>query len=153
MPTSLTVPAGATTAKFTVQFKSATKSTSVQISATGAGQTKYASISVATSSSTPTSPTDVAAPVISNVRAVPYATYAVITWTTNEASDSKVEYGKVTDSAATVALSPTRATTHTVTLYGLARGTQYYYRVSSTDASGNKALNPTSGGLSFRTAY
>lgn len=153
MPTSLTVPAGATSATFSVQFKSATTSSTVQISATGAGQTKYASISVSTSTSTPTSPTDTYAPVISNVRVVPYATYAVVMWTTNEASDSKVEYGKSTDTSATVALSPTRTTTHSVTLYGLVRGTSYYYRVSSTDAAGNKAVNPTSGGLSFRTAY
>ncbi|MGX7678021.1 DUF4082 domain-containing protein [Jatrophihabitans sp. DSM 45814] len=88
---------------------------------------------------------DTTAPVIATVTAAQAsATSATIAWTTNEASTSRVDYGT---SATSLNLNTTvagLATTHSVTLSGLAVNTRYYYRVTSADASGNSATSPAS---------
>jgi hypothetical protein len=66
---------------------------------------------------------------------------ATISWITNEASDSFVEYGTSTaygNSQGKVEM----VTGHSVELVGLSASTQYYYRVNSTDAAGNKMTGP-----------
>lgn len=68
------------------------------------------------------------------------ATSAAITWTTNEASDSQVEYGMSTAYGSTTTLATALGTSHTATITALAAGTTYHYRVHSTDAAGNLAL-------------
>ena len=62
---------------------------------------------------------------------------ATVTWTTDEYADSIVECG--TESGAyTMTFSDTRyVKVHAVTLTGLTPDTTYYYRISSTDLSGN----------------
>ncbi len=62
---------------------------------------------------------------------------ATVTWTTDEYADSIVECG--TESGAyTMTFSNTRyVKVHAVTLTGLTPDTTYYYRISSTDLSGN----------------
>lgn len=72
---------------------------------------------------------------------------ATITWTTNELSDSFVEYGLDTSYGLSVS-DDTEVTSHSVTLTGLEPATTYYYLVTSTDHAGNPASEV---GLPFTT--
>jgi hypothetical protein len=92
---------------------------------------------------------DVVPPLVSAVAATGItATGAAITWTTNEASDSQVEYGGTTAYGSFSALNSTRVTAHAVTLTPLAPNTLYHYRVRSRDVAGNLAV---SGDATFTT--
>src|SRR6266540_3266041 len=94
--------------------------------------------------------TDTTAPDISNVAAAGVTTSgATITWTTNENSDSQVEYGTTTAYGQSTALNPAPVTAHSRGLSGLTSGTLYHYRVRSRDAAGNLAV---SGDFTFTTA-
>lgn len=78
-------------------------------------------------------------PVISAVQAAPVkGTNATVTWTTDELSNSQVEYGTspgvYTDSTV---LDPALVTSHSQVLSNLQPSTVYYYRVRSADAAGN----------------
>jgi lysophospholipase L1-like esterase len=92
---------------------------------------------------------DTLPPVISAVAAT-NATInsAMINWTTNEASDSQVEYGLTTSYGSVTALSATSVTNHSQAVTSLAANTTYHYRVKSKDAAGNLA---TSADASFTT--
>ncbi|MGI8686027.1 MAG: PQQ-dependent sugar dehydrogenase [Acidimicrobiales bacterium] len=93
---------------------------------------------------------DTTPPVISNVRVSQVTrTSAVITWTTNEASDSQVEYGRTSALGSSTARDPAGLTSHSQRISGLSGFTTYYYRVRSSDAAGNSATSATA---SFRTA-
>jgi hypothetical protein len=76
------------------------------------------------------------------------ASTATITWTTDEASNSQIEYGTTTSYGSSTALNSSMVTSHSQTLSGLAPDTLYYYRVRSSDAAGNLAML---GGFTFRT--
>lgn len=92
---------------------------------------------------------DTVVPTISNVAASDITeTGATITWTTNEASDSQVEYGTTTSYGNSTPINTSRVTSHTVALSGLTPSTLYHYRVKSRDAAGNLA---TSGDFTFTT--
>jgi len=83
---------------------------------------------------------DVTAPVISNIQASNItATSAVITWTTDEAADSQIEYGLTASYGFQTPLDANRVTGHSVVLTGLAASTAYQYLVKSKDAAGNPA--------------
>ena len=103
---------------------------------------------------TPSSPVtvtvaDATGPVISAVTASGITnTAAVIGWTTNEASDSQVEYGTTTSYGSSTGLDTSLVTVHTLSLSGLAANTQYHYRVRSRDAAGNLTI---SGDATFTT--
>jgi hypothetical protein len=100
-------------------------------------------------SSAPGGP-DTTPPLISSVSASNISrTGATIRWTTNEASDTQVEYGRTTTYGSTTPLNSTMLTSHSQTLSGLSRNTTYYYRVKSRDAAGNLSV---SGRFSFRTS-
>src|SRR5215510_11822481 len=60
---------------------------------------------------------------------------ATITWSTNRAADSQVEYGVSTTYGNVVSLK-TMDTSHQLTLFGLSPETLYHYRVKSTDGAG-----------------
>jgi hypothetical protein len=75
---------------------------------------------------------------------------ATITWTTNEASNSQVEYGTTTAYDSNTTLNSSMVTSHSQTLSGLSAGTLYHYRVKSKDAAGNLA---TSNDYVFTTTY
>jgi alpha-L-arabinofuranosidase len=75
-------------------------------------------------------------------------TSATITWTTDEASTSQVEYGATTSYGSTSTLNSTLTTSHSVTLTGLTLGTTYNYAVISTNGTGNSS---TSSNFSFST--
>ena len=94
-------------------------------------------------------PADTTPPVISSVSAGSITTSgATITWTTNEASNSQVEYGTSPSLGNSTAVNASLATGHSQALAGLNPGTLYYYRVKSRDAAGNLA---TSANASFST--
>lgn len=82
-------------------------------------------------------------PVISSVDAPVLAdTSAVITWTTDEQSDSQVEWGTSTGSYPnTTTLDSTLTINHVVSITGLSATTKYYYRVISKDAQSNSATS------------
>jgi hypothetical protein len=62
---------------------------------------------------------------------------ATITWTTDEASDSQVEYGTTSGYGSASDLDSTKVTAHSVALSALSENTTYHYRVLSRDAAGN----------------
>ena len=88
-------------------------------------------------------PPDTTAPAISAVAAGGVTqTGATITWTTDEDSDTQVEYGKTTGYGSSTTLDSSLATSHSRQLTGLTAGTVYHYRVKSRDAAGNLATSP-----------
>jgi S-layer protein (TIGR01567 family) len=74
---------------------------------------------------------------------------AIITWTTDENSTSRVEYDKVSSSYSFYLENSSLVTSHSLILTGLNASTTYYYRVMSTDGAGNTNI---SDGNSFITA-
>ncbi len=98
---------------------------------------------------TTTASADTTAPVISNISIDNITSAeAVVTWNTNEASSSQVEYGTDTNYGSFSSLDNNLATTHSTALTGLTPNTVYYFRVISSDQSGNEAV---SAGSSFTT--
>jgi glucose/arabinose dehydrogenase/phosphodiesterase/alkaline phosphatase D-like protein len=88
------------------------------------------------------------APVVSNVQASAITnTSATLTWTTDQASSSQVDYGTTSSYGSSSALSQTPLTNHSVLLSGLSQNTTYHYRVDSTDAGGSTS----SGDFTFTT--
>jgi len=86
--------------------------------------------------------TDTTAPVISNISSgIPAKKAATITWTTDEISDSQVEYGLDVNYGSSTTLNANLVTNHSQTLTGLTASTTYHYRVKSKDASGNLATS------------
>ncbi|MCJ8164629.1 DUF4082 domain-containing protein [Pontibacter sp. E15-1] len=67
---------------------------------------------------------------------------ATITWTTDKASSSRVDYGTAAGQLNLQTTDASAVTSHSMTLSGLASGTTYYYRVTSTDAASNTATSP-----------
>ena len=92
---------------------------------------------------------DTISPDISGVGFSLYAATASITWTTDEMSDSQVEYGTTTSYGNLSSLNPTLQTSHNELLSGLLQYTTYHYRVLSRDAAGNRNK---SGDYTFTTA-
>lgn len=96
---------------------------------------------------------DTTPPVISSITANPGLTSATVSWTTNEASNSLVQYGTSAGSLTLSSSNGSNVTAHTVVLSGLSPGTTYHFRVTSSDAAGNSATSPilSSAPLSFTT--
>lgn len=94
----------------------------------------------------PATPTpDTNPPVISNVAASEITdTSATIIWTTDEVSDSEVNYG-ISTALGTIVSDSALVTTHSITLTGLTPDTAYYFEVKSTDSSGNPATDNNNG--------
>ena len=83
---------------------------------------------------------DTTPPVISGVVAGSItANSASITWTTNESSDSQVEYGLTASYGNSTTLNTNLVLSHSVNLTGLTSNTLYHYRVKSKDSAGNLA--------------
>ncbi|MBI4582844.1 MAG: alkaline phosphatase [Planctomycetes bacterium] len=82
-----------------------------------------------------TSP-DQVPPAISDVAAVPSDRSATVFWATDEPADSLVDYG-LTSSYDLFAQDPLLATSHAIVLAGLEPMTEYHYRITSRDSSGN----------------
>ncbi len=115
------------------------------ISTDAAGNTAVSADYTFTTASAP----DTTPPVLSNITAGSVTSAgAAITWTTNEASTTQVEYGATTAYGGSTTLNSSLVTAHTATLSGLQAGTVYHFRVRSADAAGNVAV---SGDQTFTT--
>ncbi|MDP9136353.1 MAG: fibronectin type III domain-containing protein, partial [Actinomycetota bacterium] len=87
---------------------------------------------------------DTVPPAISAVAAVAAADgTATVTWTTDEASDSRVDYGTSPTALTQNQSDAAAVSAHSVRLTGLTPGTTYHYRVRSADGSGNAATAPS----------
>jgi len=92
---------------------------------------------------------DVTPPVISNIQAAYISVdSAVITWITDEPSNSKIEYGLSTSYGSTI-FDTTMVTNHSLSMSNLTSDTVYHYRVTSVDSEGSPAI---SADCSFLTA-
>lgn len=92
---------------------------------------------------------DTTAPIIGNVQASNIGgTTATVSWATDEAADTQIEYGTTTSYGSSTALNPALITEHTQNLTSLNPGTLYHYRVKSRDGAGNLAV---SGDRTFTT--
>jgi len=84
---------------------------------------------------------DITAPTISAVAASNVTSSgATISWTTDEAATSQVEYGLTTGYGSLTPVNTAGVTAHTLALSGLAPSRSYQYRVRSKDAAGNEKL-------------
>jgi hypothetical protein len=113
---------------------------------TGAsGATGYSAVmSFTTTGTAPAGP-----PVISNVSVSSITnTTATITWTTDQASSSLVNFGTTTGYGSASPLNPTSVTSHSVTLTGLTPGTTYDFDVVSANLGG---MSSTSANATFVT--
>ncbi len=88
-------------------------------------------------------------PSISNVQATNVtANSATITWLTDQAASSRVEYGLTTSYGSLTPLDGTLVTSHSANLSGLASNTLHHYRVISANNNGST----TSGDFTFTTS-
>ncbi len=89
------------------------------------------------------------APQITNVvMSNPTSTSVVITWTTNQVSTSRVDYG-VNSLTSSLPVNWNLVTQHSATLTGLSPGTSYRFRATSSNGVG---LSATSAVFTFATA-
>ncbi len=93
---------------------------------------------------------DATPPVISNVSATEITNKsAVISWTTNEAASTQINYGTTVSYGSSTTLISTLTTDHEQVITGLDSMKTYHFRVRSRDAAGNEAI---SGDYVFTTA-
>ena len=85
---------------------------------------------------------DITGPTISSVSSTTASTGSIVTWTTNENSSTKVDYGLDTSYGSTTSETDTGSgvTSHAVSLSNLSSCTVYYYRVRSKDAVLNETV-------------
>jgi hypothetical protein len=84
-------------------------------------------------------------PVVSEISvSYPTETSLIITWTTDEPANSRVEYGETQAYGTTVA-SVKMTTDHAITLSGLIPGVTYHVRVRSQDSAGNQTVSAGAG--------
>lgn len=92
----------------------------------------------------PRSPIDTTAPIMSNMSIQTGASTSTISWTTNEASSSKVFYSTTTPVDVTTATSVSNdalVTSHSLNITGLSANTLYHIIVVSSDGSSNKTMS------------
>ncbi|HWB99995.1 MAG TPA: N,N-dimethylformamidase beta subunit family domain-containing protein, partial [Bryobacteraceae bacterium] len=161
VPATSRVDFGTSSSSLSQNASDATLTTAHSLTLSGltAGTTYYYRVTSAdgssNSSSFPSAPSGPATfatinnapPVISAVTAVPgNGGTATIMWTTNIASDSRVDYDTTSGSLSLNAVNATLATAHSITLTGLTTGTTYYFRVTSTTAAGASTTSPATSG-------
>jgi hypothetical protein len=119
-------PTIAATSSFTIQVKDSTNAT--------ASKTLSLTISQL--------PNDVTPPLISSIQSTAITqTSATITWTTDEAASSQVEYGLSASYGFNIPLDSSLVSSHTVALSSLSPNATYNFRVKSKDASSNEAVS------------
>jgi hypothetical protein len=91
------------------------------------------SITVANASAPPTISSVAASSVTSSA--------ATISWMTDRAADSQVDYGLTTAYGLQTSLNPALVTSHSQQITGLAPATVYHYRVRSRDGSGSLSVS------------
>jgi hypothetical protein len=88
-------------------------------------------------------------PVLSAISVGPItADSAKITWQSDVAATSQVDYGETTGYGSTTPIDSTLVTSHSVSLNSLKNATQYHYRVTSKNSAGTST---TSGDYTFTT--
>ncbi len=86
--------------------------------------------------------TDTVAPVITSITASSIdESSANITWSTNETSDSQIEYGLTTAYGNSTAIVLAPVVSHSQKLTNLSSNTTYHFRVKSKDAAGNTQVS------------
>jgi peroxiredoxin/predicted nucleic acid-binding Zn ribbon protein len=86
--------------------------------------------------------TGVTAPTISGIQVSNIADlHATISWVTDKAATSQVEYGITDAYGSTTPLDESLTNSHSTTLTGLAPTTTYHFKVKSKDASGNEVAS------------
>jgi hypothetical protein len=86
--------------------------------------------------------TDSTPPIISQVRTDELQShFVIINWATDENATSEVAYGKSTNYNLSNNTTSVLTTTHSTSLNDLESNTQYYFKVTSTDAQGNKSTS------------
>jgi hypothetical protein len=91
---------------------------------------------------------DTVAPTITNAVPAVNTTTAAISWQTNKAANSQINYGTSTNYGITTTLDPILTVQHSVTITGLTPNTTYHYQILSRDGNGNLA---SSSDLTFLT--
>ena len=87
-------------------------------------------------------------PVITQVSTREGPGRVTITWRTDVPADSQVQYGPTTAYASSTPLDRTLVSTHSVTVTGLARKSQYFFQVLSRDSVGS--LSSATGSFSTK---
>ncbi|MBU1674280.1 fibronectin type III domain-containing protein [bacterium] len=89
-------------------------------------------------------PADEIPPTITDLAAAPSpdGTSVTITWTTDEAADSRVDHDIIEAPLRLSVSDPALVTDHTIQVDGLIPGLTYYYRVTSADEAANPATEP-----------
>jgi hypothetical protein len=107
--------------------------------ANGNGPTLSGTISATTAATPDTTP-----PAITDLSVVVTTSSATVRWSTNEAANSIVRFGRNAGSYENTTADVDNELNHEITLTGLAENTTYYFVVSSTDASGNTSSQESS---------
>jgi len=119
-------------------------SNSISVSLPGYSVTTITLNGGSTTTTTPSAPT------ISAISSgTPTTTGTTITWTTDQASTSQVQYGTTNAYGSSTTEDTATNTSHSVTLTGLSANTPYHYRVISTNSDGQTS---TSSDATFTTA-
>ncbi len=132
VPPGVTVQAGLTSANFTVDTSAVSATRNVTITASYSGASRMATLTVR--------PPAISAIIAGSI----VSTGATISWTTDVAADSQVEYGTTTAYGSATTLNPALVTSHSVALSGLTANTLYHFRVRSKDAAGNLSVSADS---------
>lgn len=89
-----------------------------------------------------TPPADTIPPVLSSIATSgTTAAGTTISWTTDELSDTQVDYGTTSSYGSSTSLNTSLSTSHNAILSSLSASTLYHYRVKSRDAAGNLAVS------------
>ncbi len=88
----------------------------------------------------PPPPPDTTPPAVTSLAALPHQVSATLTWSTDEPSTSKVEWGSTTAYGGAPVSASDLVTAHRLRLTGLACGATYHYRARSTDSANNEAV-------------
>ena len=91
---------------------------------------------------------DITPPVINSIITEVYEDSAIIRWNTDEDASSKVSYGLSTSYENGDKVDGAMVTSHAISLTGLTTGTNYHFKVNSSDMFGNSA---SSADLNFTT--
>ncbi len=89
---------------------------------------------------------DTSSPTITSVSSTPSSNSSTVSWTTDEDSSSRAEYGLTTayGNATNETDTTTRVASHSVTINNLQSCARYYFRVKSKDAAGNEGVSSQS---------
>ena len=121
----------------TITLTNLTAGTTYYYKAASTDQSNNGPVSSSILEFTTESSPDNTSPTITNVSVAPGDKTATVAWTTNEVSDSAVNFGPSGGSLDFTTGSATDVTAHSVTLTNLTPGTTYSYLVESIDRSGN----------------